>query len=262
MTMGVTVWASAQRLALWKQVATKRRLIQQFAIIGVIPLALAAATLPAQAATVTQDPPGLHLLSEDRTAVRLDWSPSPDATSYAYLLDQMNGVQVRSGWEPGSDHSVICRGLHPGWRYRAEVWVDPERPISGPYAVFYLTLPRANPPRELAYQWAETQAGTPYRYGAQGDGGYDCSGLVRAAYLHAGIWLPRTTGEMLQDRRLDPVSTPRQGDLVFFGTGHVELYSARDQSFGAEDNATGTSWNRWWPGNWWPTAFYRVSGAG
>src|SRR6202453_2617543 len=195
MTMGVTVRARAQRLALWKQVATKRRLIQQFAIIGLMPFAVAAVALPAQAATVTQDPPGLHLLAADRTAARLDWSPSPDATSYVYLLFQMNGVEVRSGWEPGSDHSVICRGLHPGWRYRAEVWSDPERP-------------GANPPRELAYQWAETQAGAPYRYGAEGDGGYDCSGLVRAAYLHAGIWLPRTTGEMPQARSLDTGCAP------------------------------------------------------
>src|ERR1700677_4998 len=262
MTMGVTVRARAQRLALWKQVATKRRLIQQFAIIGLMPFAVAAVALPAQAATVTQDPPGLHLLAADRTAARLDWSPSPDATSYVYLLFQMNGVEVRSGWEPGSDHSVICRGLHPGWRYRAEVWSDPERPGASPFAVFYLTLPGANPPRELASQGAETQAGAPYRYGAEGDGGYDCSGLVRAAYLHAGIWLPRTTGEMPQARSLDTGCAPQQGDLVFFGSGHVELYSARDQSFGAEDNATGTSWNRWWPGDWWPTAFYRVSGAG
>jgi cell wall-associated NlpC family hydrolase len=112
--------------------------------------------------------------------------------------------------------------------------------------------------RELAYRWAETQAGARYRYGAQGDGAYDCSGLVRAAYLHAGIWLPRTTGEMLQYWRLDRETEPRQGDLVFFGTGHVELYAGRRQSFGAEDNSTGTWWNRWWPGDWWPTGFYRV----
>jgi cell wall-associated NlpC family hydrolase len=116
--------------------------------------------------------------------------------------------------------------------------------------------------RELAYRWAQTQAGAPYRYGGQGDGGYDCSGLVRTAYRQAGIWLPRTTGEMLQYRRLDQEASPRQGDLVFFGTGHVELYAGPDRSFGAETNRTGTWWNRWWPGSWWPTAFYRVSGAG
>jgi NlpC/P60 family len=262
MIMGVTVWAGALRLALWKRLAVRGRRILQFAIIGVMPFSLAAAALPAQAATVTQNPPGVHLLVATRTALQLQWSPSPGATSYTYRLYQMDGVLVWSGWESGSDDSVICPGLHPGWRYRAEVWANPGRPGSEPYATLYMTLPGPNPPRELAYQWAQTQAGTPYRYGSQGDGAYDCSGLVRAAYLHAGIWLPRTTGEMLQYWRLEPVAAPQQGDLVFFGTGHVELYAARDQSFGAEDNPTGTGWNRWWPGDWWPTAFYRIVGAG
>jgi cell wall-associated NlpC family hydrolase len=272
----VTLVASAWRLALWKRLATQVRQINRLAITGLIPLALVATALPAQAAD-TQSPPDIHLLWATQSAIQLDWSASAGATSYSYELYQMNGVPVRSGEEPGSHHWVICRGLHPGWRYLAAVWAgagapepgapepgapEPGAPEPGAYGGLYVTLPGINPPRELAYQWAETQAGTPYRYGAQGDGGYDCSGLVRAAYLHAGIWLPRTTGEMLQYWRLDQESSPRQGDLVFFGDGHVELYAGQDQSFGAEDNHTGTWWNRWWPSDWWPTAFYRVSTAG
>jgi cell wall-associated NlpC family hydrolase len=241
----VTVWA--RQLARWKQLA----------IIGLMLFNLAAMALPAQASTVTQE---FHLLLAAPTALRLDWSPSPGATSYTYQLYQMNGDLARSGLVPGSTYSVICRDLHPGWRYRAEVWASPGSPGSSPYATLYMTLPSSNPAREIAFQWAQTQAGLPYRYGGQGIGGYDCSGLVQAAYLHAGIWLPRTTGEMLQYWRLERVSAPQQGDLVFFGAGHVELYAAQDQSFGAE--YAGTGWNRWWPGNWWPTAFYRVSGAG
>jgi hypothetical protein len=252
MITGVTVWASAQRLALWKRLAS----------IGLMLLSLAAVTLPAQAATRTQEPPGFQLVVAGRTALELDWSPSPGAISYTYQLYQLNGELVRSGWVPGSTYSIICGDLHPGWRYRAELWASPGNSAPGSYAVHYLTLPGPNPPRELAYQWAQTQEGTPYRYGSQGDGGYDCSGLVQAAYRHAGIWLPRTTGEMLQYWRLDRESTPHQGDLVFFGSGHVELYADQDHSFGAEDNATGTGLNRWWPGDWWPTAFYRVVGAG
>ena len=243
------------RLVLWKRLTKNGR---QFAITGLMAFGFAAAALPAQAAAYTQNPPGIQLLRATRTAVWLGWSAPSGAMSYTYRLYQMNGVQVQSGCEPGSYQMVICRGLHPGWRYRAELWASPG---SSPHATLYVRLPGLNPPRELAYQWAETQAGTRYQYGGQGNGGYDCSGLVRAAYLRAGIWLPRTTGEMLQYWRLDQESSPRQGDLVFFGSGHIELYAGRDQSFGAENNRTGTWWNRWWPGDWWPTAFYRVSGA-
>jgi cell wall-associated NlpC family hydrolase len=197
-----------------------------------------------------------------RTAMRLGWPAASGASSYTYHLYQMNGVRVRSGRLPGSSSTVTWRGLHPGWRYRAELQASKGRPGPGRYATVSVTLPRSDPPRELAYQWAETQAGVRYRYGSQGKGGYDCSGLVRTAYRHAGIWLPRTSGEMLQYWRLDQESSPRQGDLVFFGTGHVELFAGRDRSFGAETNPAGTWWNRWWPGTWWPTAYYRISGAG
>jgi cell wall-associated NlpC family hydrolase len=258
MITGVTVTASAQRLARWKRQAVGSRLVLKLAITSVTALAaMALPVLPAQAATDTQTLPGLHLMWSTETAMRIGWSASPKAASYTYQLYQMNGVQVRSGSVPGYYHTVICSGLHPGWRYRADVTADPD--LSGTISV---TLLRSSTPREIAYQWAETQAGARYLYGGQGDGGYDCSGLVRTAYRHAGIWLPRTTGEMLQFWRLDQESSPRQGDLVFFGDGHVELYAGPDRSFGAETNRTGTWWNRWWPGDWWPTAFYRVSGAG
>lgn len=253
----VTGTVSPQRLARWKQVAVNGRSIRLLAIAGLVPLALAATTLPAHATTIDrQKPPGLHLMWATLTAMKLSWQAAPGAIAYTYRLFQMNGVQVQSDREPGPIRTVISRGLHPGWRYRAEVAAT-----SGRDATLYVTLPSRRPASEVAYQWAETQAGTPYRYGGQGQGGYDCSGLVRAAYRHAGIWLPRTTTEMLQYSKLDRESAPHQGDLVFFGTGHVELYAGPDHSFGAETNRTGTWWNQWWQGTWWPTAFYRVSGA-
>jgi cell wall-associated NlpC family hydrolase len=249
-----------------------------------VPFALAAAVLPAwpaQAMASAQNPlPGFHLMWATKTAIRLAWRASPAAGSYAYRLDQMNGVDARSGQEPGDLDTLTVIGLHPGWRYRCTVWAEGTAPDAagtapaakgtahegnspGREATLYVTLPKPAPPREYAYQWAESQAGTPYSYGAEGDGAYDCSGLVRTAYLHAGIWLPRTTGEMLSYQRLERESTPRQGDLVFFGSGHVELYDSRDKSFGAETNPdTGVWWYQWWPDNWWPTAFYRVQGAG
>jgi cell wall-associated NlpC family hydrolase len=230
-------------------------------LAGLLPLVLAAAaslTVPAQAATFAPDPlPGVRLMWATQTAIRLGWATAGGA--WFYSVDQLNGMQVRSGSEPGYYHTVTLTGLHPGWRYRCTVWSNPADGPGRP-ATRYVTLPQLLPPREYAYQWAEAQAGTPYVYGAEGHGGYDCSGLVRTAYQHAGIWLPRTTGQMLGDPVLQRVATPQQGDLVFFGSGHVELYDRQDWSFGAED--AGSSWYRWWPGNWWPTAFYRVNGAG
>jgi hypothetical protein len=71
---------------------------------------------------------------------------------------------------------------------------------------------------------------------------------------------------MLSFGKLERESSPHQGDLVFFGSGHVELYDSRGRSFGAESGPNsghaGAWWYPWWPGNWWPTAFYRVQRAG
>lgn len=120
-----------------------------------------------------------------------------------------------------------------------------------------LTATRHWEPRRLrAYAWAVTQAGHPYVWGGTGPG-YDCSGLVMMAYRHVGLYLPRTTYEMLASPMLVRVWQPRMGDLAFYGSGHVELFRRWGYTFGARSYA--------WPvglihygGGWRPTSFYRV----
>jgi len=115
----------------------------------------------------------------------------------------------------------------------------------------------ALPARIRAFDWAETQAGKPYIWGGTGPYRYDCSGLVMEAYRHAGISLPRTTDEMLGSWQLARVSRPAEGDLAFYGSGHVELYAWGDWTFGA--HSTGQPIGLIQFGPWWhPTAYYRV----
>ncbi|WP_055752584.1 MULTISPECIES: C40 family peptidase [Frankia] len=61
------------------------------------------------------------------------------------------------------------------------------------------------------------------------EGGFDCSGLTRAAYLAAGIDLPRTAQTQYEAGSVVPPREPLQiGDLVFYGTAsnihHVAIY--------------------------------------
>jgi cell wall-associated NlpC family hydrolase len=115
-----------------------------------------------------------------------------------------------------------------------------------------------------AFYWARHQAGKPYEWGGTGPSGYDCSGLVWAAYRHEGIKLPRTTYQMLASSILVwiPASKVRPGDLAFYGSGHVEMVDRRPRStFGALEPGTVVWWhqvNQWWH----PTAYYRVRHAG
>ncbi|MFA1544260.1 C40 family peptidase [Actinomadura monticuli] len=77
-----------------------------------------------------------------------------------------------------------------------------------------------------ALRFARKQIGKPYRWGADGPSGYDCSGLAMASWRRAGVRLPRVT--YAQYRKVDRKVKYRNlepGDLVFFhGRGHVGLY--------------------------------------
>lgn len=75
----------------------------------------------------------------------------------------------------------------------------------------------------VAYAYA--QLGKPYRYGADGPGAFDCSGLTLAAYARAGRRLPHRAAA--QHGR--PVSrrAARPGDLVKWAGRHVGIYVGR-----------------------------------
>jgi cell wall-associated NlpC family hydrolase len=119
-----------------------------------------------------------------------------------------------------------------------------------------------HPLRTIAYDYAIAQHGKWYCWGGSGPSCYDCSGLVYAAYRRAHIVLGRTTYDMLRSRRLIRISRAqaRQGDLAFYGTGHVELYDRADITFGAHDTGSRIGWMRF-NSYWEPTAYYRVNGA-
>lgn len=65
------------------------------------------------------------------------------------------------------------------------------------------------------------QLGVPYVYGGNGNGGWDCSGLVQYCHSAAGISLPRTSQS--QGGCGVAVSNPQPGDIVCYGT-HVGIY--------------------------------------
>ena len=110
-----------------------------------------------------------------------------------------------------------------------------------------------------ALAWALTQAGKPYEWGETGPYGYDCSGLVYAAYRHIRKIIPRDTFGMLASLggRLRVVhGKPKRGDLAFFGSGHVELLLnfRKHLTFGAEAPGTDVGRHRW-SVYWHPTLY-------
>jgi cell wall-associated NlpC family hydrolase len=123
------------------------------------------------------------------------------------------------------------------------------------------------PPQAVAYAWAVAQHGKPFAWGARGPYAYDCSGLVQAAYRHAGIFLPRDTYGMVRSRQLKRISRAQvqRGDLAFYGPPgapeHVALVDTGNVVFSAYRPGRPAGWSidsRWWS----PDAFFRVRARG
>lgn len=77
---------------------------------------------------------------------------------------------------------------------------------------------------------ALAQTGRPYRFGGSTPDGFDCSGLVRYAYLAAGVDAPRTTTEQFRVARPIRWNKLAPGDLLFFRIDsrevtHVAIYT-------------------------------------
>jgi len=68
----------------------------------------------------------------------------------------------------------------------------------------------------------------PYLWGGSTPAGFDCSGFTTYVFAQLGISLPRTAAQ--QKNFVTPVSEPRPGDLVFYGSPayHVGIYAGNN----------------------------------
>jgi cell wall-associated NlpC family hydrolase len=76
----------------------------------------------------------------------------------------------------------------------------------------------------IALRWALAQVGTPYRFGAAGNGAFDCSGLVMASWKQAGVSLPHQSGAIASKGTRVPAGQWRPGDVVIM-KHHVAIYA-------------------------------------
>jgi cell wall-associated NlpC family hydrolase len=77
---------------------------------------------------------------------------------------------------------------------------------------------------EAAVAFALDRLGVPYRWGGEGPSGFDCSGLVQAAYAAAGISIPRVAQAQFEAGPHVPARAVLEpGDLVFFGSSPTDV---------------------------------------
>jgi hypothetical protein len=97
----------------------------------------------------------------------------------------------------------------------------------------------SNGQQAAAVSFALAQLGKPYQFGAEGPNAYDCSGLVMAAWAHAGVSIPRVTGDQVHAGiAVNGAPAMQPGDLIFIpgsqgsmtNPHHVGMYIGRDRA--------------------------------
>ncbi len=118
--------------------------------------------------------------------------------------------------------------------------------------------------REAIVATAMEVMGTPYRWGGEGGGGFDCSGLIQYAYREHGLILPRTSRDQARmGRQVDrSVNSLQPGDILGFSDGgggitHVGLYAGDGMFIHSSSSGVKLSSltapegdGRWWQQRW------------
>ena len=93
---------------------------------------------------------------------------------------------------------------------------------------------------------AASLVGTRYVMGGTTTSGFDCSGFTKYVFARNGKTLPRTAEQ--QRQATTRVSSPRAGDLVFFGAPawHVGIYAGNGQMYDAGNSRVDTTKRAIW----------------
>lgn len=163
------------------------------------------------------DSPAFERLSTQAVAGRqLRILALPEETSHRSEGEAEPAIKIR-----------LCEDGYPGWIPLDDLGhlVEAESPYVPPI-LSAITIERRIP---MVLQYAQRAMQQPnyYLWGGTVGPHYDCSGLVQAAFLAAGIWLPRDAYQQEEFAEAIAPSELRPGNLLFFGqnrTTHVGIY--------------------------------------
>ncbi|HKS43766.1 MAG TPA: NlpC/P60 family protein [Amycolatopsis sp.] len=172
----------------------------------------------------------------------MNWGSEAQLQDPVYEINKFYDVLLTvPGWDqmrPGTSAQAVERSAFPDryhkWEPMGAYLVENLGQVSdvtGCGQGAGLMLP-PNQAAAAAIQFALSQLGKPYVWGAEGPDSYDCSGLMQTSYKAAGIILDRVAADQYKDGAMLPVRDAHAGDLLFWANDpanpatvhHVAMY--------------------------------------
>ena len=150
-----------------------------------------------------------------------------EATGAGAAIAPGTGAADMAGTE-GADRAMVTGGLE-------NPVAPPAAPATGTTATTKSTsqvLAEATPEaRQQFIGYLKQALGTPYKWGGQGPGGFDCSGLIWWAMQQAGLKPPpRLSQQQLQVGKREDWSQLQAGDFIGYNGGaHIAVYLGNNQ---------------------------------
>ncbi|BAY32604.1 NLP/P60 protein [Nostoc carneum NIES-2107] len=153
---------------------------------------------------------------------------SPECTRLATQAATGRHLRVTSNHQDAAVEVCLCEDDYPGWVSFSDLGLLQRATL--PYRAAKLTEAEIKKllPGAIAFTHQAMQQSNYYLWGGTVGPNYDCSGLMQAAFVSVGIWLPRDAYQ--QEAFTQPITIAElaPGDLIFFGTPqkatHVGLH--------------------------------------
>ncbi len=163
----------------------------------------------------------------------------PQDNTIAIAANNVLETIAKTGPSSSSTERVTAAAATTDSTYSAQLHVladEIDRTVSIDHDALLQSWNTTDPRRLKVVLTALSLVGTPYRYGGNSPGGFDCSGLTSYAWGAVGLRIPRTSGSQIAATTPRTMSELQPGDLLW-RPGHIGM------SIGYDDlmvNATQT----------------------
>ncbi|MBD2344629.1 C40 family peptidase [Anabaena subtropica] len=153
---------------------------------------------------------------------------SPECTSLATQAAVGRHLRITSNHQSSAVQVYLSEDDYPGWLSLSDLGILQPATVLYQAKSFSESEIKKLLPEVIAFTQKAMEQSNYYLWGGTVGPNYDCSGLMQAAFVSVGIWLPRDAYQQEAFTQAITLEELAPGDLVFFGTPqkatHVALY--------------------------------------